>query len=245
VKLHIHENSAQLTEAAAAFVGQQAQFCIRQRGVCNLALSGGSTPLALYQHLAQVPLTQEIDWSRLHVFWSDERCVPPDHSESNYHQAHDVLLGHVPVPVGNIHRLKGELAPAEAAAEANRELAAHFGEVANPIFDLILLGLGADGHTASLFPGSEALKTSNQWVVANYVDQVAAWRLSFTYPLINAARNIVFLVSGEKKAAMAKEVIEERNPALPASRVQPVAGELIWFLDAAAAQKLNRQSLSD
>jgi len=137
------------------------------------------------------------------------------------------------------------LVPAEAAEEANLTLAAHFGEAALPIFDLILLGLGTDGHTASLFPGSEALKTSNQWVVANYVDQVAAWRLSFTYPLINAARNIVFLVSGEKKAAMAKEVIEERNPALPASRVQPVAGELIWFLDAAAAQKLNRQSLSD
>lgn len=245
MKLHIHENPAQLAEAAAAFVGQQAQFSIRKRGISNLALSGGSTPLALYQHLAQVPLAQLIDWSRLHVFWSDERCVPPDHSDSNYRQAYDVLLRHVPIPAGNIHRQKGELVPAEAAEEANLTLAAHFGGAALPIFDLVMLGLGTDGHTASLFPRSEALKTDNQWVVANYVDQVAAWRLSFTYPLINAARNIVFLVSGEKKAAIAKEVIEERNPALPASRVQPVDGELIWFLDGAAAQKLNRQSLSD
>lgn len=232
-----------LAIASAMFIAEQARIAIAERGQFNIALSGGSTPRETYQRLAQAPDCSEIHWAQTHVFWSDERCVPLENPPSNYSSANEALLKHVPIPPENIHRLQGELPPLEGAAQANRELFTHFGGTAIPNFDLILLGLGEDGHTASLFPDSEALKASNELVAANYVAKLDTWRLTYTYPLINAARQILFMVSGESKAEVVKKVIEDRDPALPASGVQPE--NLAWYLDQAAASRLSRQTLSN
>ncbi|MEX2144650.1 MAG: 6-phosphogluconolactonase [Anaerolineales bacterium] len=244
MKLRVFANVALLAGAAADFLVQKARAAVHERGQFIIALSGGTSPAALYQRLAQPHYADQIDWEHVHVFWSDERAVPPEHTDSNFRTAWEILLQNVPIPPANVHRIKGELPPAEAAALANRDLAAVFAQAALPKFDLILLGLGDDGHTASLFPASQALNSDIPWVAANYIAKLAAWRLTFTLPLINAARQIVFLVSGESKAKTVKAVIEERSEALPASKVQPLLGDLHWFLDRAAAGELS-QTLGD
>ncbi|MEX1143506.1 MAG: 6-phosphogluconolactonase [Anaerolineales bacterium] len=243
--LRVFESTEALAYACATFIAKHAKAAITQRGEFNIALSGGSTPAATYKKLAQEPLSNQIPWAQVHVFWSDERCVPPEDPESNYGIAYATLLKHVAIPSENIHRLHGELPPAEASDQANGELAAHFGRDVAPIFDLILLGLGEDGHTASLFPGSEALKKTDGLVAANYIAKLHAWRLTSTYPLINAARQILFLVSGDKKAEVVKRTVEDHDPRLPASIVQPGSGSVTWYLDQPAAGCLSRQTLGN
>lgn len=235
MKLHISAEAEALASACAAFIAEQAEASIQGRGQFNIALSGGHTPADTYLQLSLPPHADLIDWSKVHVFWSDDRCVPPNSPESNYRLANETLLQRVPLPAENIHRMRGELAPQEAAAQARQDLEDHFGEQW-PSFDLVLLGLGEDGHTASLFPDTEALTEIGKSVVANHVTRLDAWRLTFTYPLINKARQIVFLTEGEAKAQMVKEVANERNPQRPASKINPVAGELHWFIDQAAGQ---------
>ncbi|HLE74196.1 MAG TPA: 6-phosphogluconolactonase [Anaerolineales bacterium] len=244
MKIQVFESIEALAEASAKFIAEQAKAAFAERGQFDIALSGGSTPRATYSRMALGPFSNTIPWPRVHVFWSDERCAPPESPESNYRMARETMLQHLPIPEANIHRLQGELPPQEAATQANRELAAHSGE-GIPSFDLILLGLGEDGHTASLFPGSAALKQSNELISANYVTKLDAWRLTFTSALINAARQILFMVSGESKAEAVKGVIEERDPALPATGVQPAPGNVAWHLDQAAASRLSRQTLGD
>jgi len=227
-----------LSQAAARLFAETSSEAITRRGHFLVALSGGSTPARLYGLLANAPYDKQVDWPRLHVFWGDERCVPPDDSGSNYRQAQDGLLSRVPIPQQNIHRVRGELAPAEAA----REYAVTLVEFPSPPltyprFDLVLLGMGEDGHTASLFPGSEVdLPSITEPVTAHYQGRPAN-RVTLTPRILNAARRVAFLVSGESKSATVANVLKGsyRPELLPAQRIRPVDGELIWLLDKAAA----------
>jgi 6-phosphogluconolactonase len=171
--------------------------------------------------------------------------VPPDHPESNFGLAQRSLFAHINIPPENLHRMQGELQPADAAVAYREELARHFGSAGMPTFDLVLLGVGEDGHTASLAPDSEALGASDELTVANYLPKLESWRLTMTFPLINAARRVVFLVQGSEKAKVVKEIIEDPLTRLPAVAVRPASGQLDWFLDHDAAALLSRKSLGD
>lgn len=227
--------------AAADAVVSAAKAAIAASGRFLLVLSGGSTPKALYALLAGAEYASRIDWSRTHVFWGDERCVPPTDAGSNFRMARDALLDHVPLPADQVHRMRGEDAPARAAAAYETILRGLFPDgVAR--FDLVLLGMGDNGHTASLFPGLAAVREASRWVVAEYVPEVSMWRLTLTPPALNAAAQVIFLVVGADKAAMLKRVLQgprEQN-LLPAQAITPArGGELAWILDEAAAAFLS------
>jgi 6-phosphogluconolactonase len=228
-----------LMQAAADLTSQAAEQAIAEQGRFSLALSGGSTPRALYQLLVDTPYRERISWANVHIFWGDERCVPPDDIESNYRMARESLLEHVPLPPANIHRIQGEQPPQAAAAAYAAELAQFFaGEM--PRFDLVLSGMGDDGHTASLFPHTAALDETEKWVTANYVPQKDTWRITLTLPVINAAQQVVFLVTGAEKAKRLREVLygPQQPYNLPSQRIQPTSGNLVWLLDLAAASAL-------
>jgi 6-phosphogluconolactonase len=183
-----------------------------------------------------------VDWARVHVFWGDERCVPPDHAESNYRMAREALLDQVSIiPAQNVHRMRGEIDPEEAADGYETDLRACFGVSAPPRFDLILLGMGDDGHTASLFPGAEAIREQARWVAAYYVEKLGAWRLTLTPVVLNAAANVIFLVVGAGKAARLREVLDGpyQPDRLPAQVVRPSDGRLLWMVDQAASSERN------
>ncbi len=228
-----------MARAATELVSALATRAVETKGRFTVALSGGSTPRLLYRKLASPNYAGYLAWDKWHVFWSDERCVPPDHADSNYRLAKEHLLDRVPIPPDQVYRLRGELDPSEAAQEYERQFLGVFGE-AKPVFDLVLLGIGEDGHTASLFPGTEALRKKRRLVVANWVPQFAAWRLTFTLPLINAAAVIVFLVTQESKAAVVRRVLQSPSDGvpLPAARVRSFSGTVHWFLTDAAAKLL-------
>ena len=208
---------------------------------CVIALSGGSTPKALYTLVAdrvqREPALQKLDWPRVHFFFGDERCVLAEHPDSNYRMAKGTLLAHGLVPEENLHRVRTELPPAEAAADYEQQLRSRFGN-REPRFDLILLGMGPDGHTASLFPETRALQEKERWIVENHVAKLNADRITFTYRLLNAGREVLFLVAGEDKREAVKSILAERAP-LPAGQVSP-NGALDWYLDEAAAAFLPR-----
>ncbi len=223
-----------LARAAADRFAALASAAVVERGRFAVALAGGSTPKPLYALLAEQPLAQELDWARVEVFWGDERCVPPNHPESNYRMAHRTLLRRVPILGENVHRIRGELGPEEAVAVYRLELQQALG--GDGRFDLVLLGLGPDGHTASLFPGTEAVDERERSVVPVYVAKRDSWRVTLTLPLINAARHVVFLVAGESKAAALASV--RAGQPLPAAMVRPADGRLTWLVDRAAAAEL-------
>ena len=234
--VRVFENPQDLAEAAAeAFAGEAAKS-IQENGRFAVALAGGSTPKALYELLA-TRYQNALDWGRIHVFFGDERTVPPGHENSNYHMAYETLLSRV--SAGSVHRMRGELDPREAAALYEKELTAFFG--GGPRFDLVLLGIGADGHTASLFPRTPALDVNDRWAVENPVQKLGTTRLTLTVPAINAARKVTFLVAGEGKAEALKEVLEgDAHPRdYPAKLVRPPDGP-DWFVDRAAASLLGR-----
>ncbi len=236
---------AALAAAAAAEVGAAARAAVGARGRFTVALAGGSTPLGLYRVLATRDGAADLPWPAVHFFWGDERHVPPDHPDSNYGAARAALLDRVPVPAENIHRIPAELADAEAAACAyEEELRRSFSppEGQPPRFDLVLLGLGADGHTASLFPGSAALGERERWVVAPRIEKLAARRITLTLPVLNAAARVLFLVSGQDKAGALREVLAgpRRPRKLPAQAVEPHDGEVNWIVDREAASELRR-----
>jgi 6-phosphogluconolactonase len=250
-RVEIAADSAALAHAATGHFVGLAEAAIAARGRFLVALSGGSPPRAAYALLATPGCAARVRWAQVHIFWADERCVPPDSPDSNYRLARETLLDRVPIPAGHVHRLAGERPPAEAAARYERTLRDVFvppGEgdadrdLPPPRFDLIVLGLGADGHTASLFPGTLALRERQRWVVANYVEKLQAWRLTLTLPVLNAAANVIFLVSGKEKAERLKHVLEDplRPEVPPAAMVNPSAGNLLWLVDAAAASLLHR-----
>ncbi len=192
----------------------------------------------MYGALVSLDLRDRVPWTKGEYFWSDERCVLPENPDSNYGMAERELVSHVPVPHDRIHRMRGELQPERAAEEYEQELRRVFGKVTLPQFDLMMLGLGANGHTASLFPCSPALPETRRWVVANYVHELTAYRLTFTFPVINAARNVVFVVAGKEKAPALRQVMRGGGTPVPAERVHPTTGRLIWFAEEAAAAEL-------
>jgi 6-phosphogluconolactonase len=237
--IRVAPDVAALARQAADTIQDVASTAISQAGRFSIALSGGSTPKTLFELLA-AEYKQKIDWSNSHIFWSDERCVPPDDADSNYKMARETLLDHISLPASNIYRIKGELDPAEGASQYEQTLHTYFHDQL-PRFDIILLGMGDDGHTASLFPGTEALNERQRWVIPNHVATVKqTWRITFTVPVINNAANVMFLIAGTGKAARLKQVIQGAYTLneLPSQLIKPTNGNLIWAVDHAAASLL-------
>lgn len=242
-ELRILEDSEELAREAADFVVWAGEQALSGASTFRLALAGGSTPRALYALLAGPALARTLDWRRVSVFFGDERCVPPDHPDSNFRMANETLIAPLDLPRERVFRMRGEEEPERAARDYEDSIRKEFGAAPPtwPRFDLILLGLGEDGHTASLFPGTPALGERQRLVVPNRAPQGVAQRLTFTAPLINQAQTVVFLVSGANKAPAVKAVLEDRaadSMRFPAKLIQPERGRLIWFLDHAAAREL-------
>ncbi len=236
MSVRVYESPVELAGAAAREFAARSTEAIEERGRFAVVLAGGSTPKAAYELLAR-DYAQTIDWDGVHVFFGDERSVPPDHEDSNYRMAREALLDHV--SVGSVHRMRGELPPSEAAASYEDELRGFFGEEEPPRFDLILLGIGEDGHTASLFPETSALEVTDRLVVANPVLKLDTTRITLTAPVLNAARAINFLVAGEGKAEALREILEgDADPRkYPAKLVRPPGGP-VWMVDLAASGML-------
>lgn len=241
-KIEILPTAADLFHAAAEEFVRVGRHAIGADGRFTVALSGGSTPKSLYSLLAAS--FADFPWARTYFFFGDERHVPPADADSNYRMVNESLLSKIAMPAQNVFRVRGEISDASAAA-ADYEIALKnfFALTPSqfPRFDLILLGMGPDGHTASLFPGSEGLKERRKLVIANWVEKFKTHRISFTFPVLNHAAEVMFLVSGMDKAEMIGQILEAKNPSLfPAQQVQPVDGKLLWMLDEAAAAKLRR-----
>lgn len=225
-----------LNEAAASLIVEIGSRNLQSNDKFSIALAGGSTPTALYQLLASDEFKNQLDWSKTLVFFGDERCVSPDAAESNYRMANDALLARVPLPPENIFRLRGEIEPEKSAAEYEAVIKKTLGDDAR--FDLILLGIGDDGHTASLFPQTGALRETEKLVAANWVEKLNANRLTLTFRAINSAKNVLFLVAGAKKAETVKRVFSGETIDLPAGLVKPEDGKCVWLLDKNAASLL-------
>ncbi|MEP7008906.1 MAG: 6-phosphogluconolactonase [Acidobacteriota bacterium] len=254
-RVMIAADREELARTAAEQLVRSAARAVAARGRFSLALSGGSTPRDLYHLLAQEPLAAAMPWSGVHLFWGDERCVPPDHEESNFRMVREALLEaqldpnkRPSIPAENIHRIETELPdPAEAAARYEADLRAFFGLKGTeaPRFDLVLLGLGTDGHTASLFPGTGAVAISDRLCFALWVERLATWRITLSLPVFLAARSVAFLAAGIDKAEKIQAILGEDAPRLPpdelpAAAVRPTMGELTWWLDRDAASRLAR-----
>jgi len=240
----VEPNEAALARRAAEFFVVAAEKAVVARGVARIAISGGSTPKAAFSALAEQgeEWRERMPWEKLDLWWVDERCVPPDDAESNFRMTREALLDHVPLKPEQIHRMEGELEPDDAAAKYEAELRTSFGLTGPdvPRFDLLQLGLGPDGHTASLFPHTEALHVTDRLVAANYVEAQDMWRVTLTRPTINAARQVFFLIEGAEKAMILNEVLEgPRDPErLPSQFIVPVDGILTLLLDQSAATLL-------
>jgi 6-phosphogluconolactonase len=232
---------SELSLAAAEYIAELAEARIKERNIFTLVLSGGSTPRQLYEKLANQPISNRIDWQHAHLFWGDERCVPPDNPDSNFSLAFETLISRVDLPPANIHRIPATTGPPKAAAEEYEKILREFFQAAAesdsiisfPSFDLVLLGMGVDGHTASLFPGDAALGEKTSWVVA--VEGTSASppvpRITLTFPVINEAKCVLFLASGSSKLQVIQEILNNPHTVTyPAAKVQP-SGKLLWFID--------------
>ncbi|PTL36368.1 6-phosphogluconolactonase [Candidatus Methylomirabilis limnetica] len=247
VDLLVVSDFAAVAQEAAKQVVAIADKAVARCGRFTVALAGGSTPKRLYSLLTAEPYCTRLPWRGTHIFWGDERAAPPEHPDSNFGMARATLLSRVPIPANQVHRMQAERTDLDAAAsEYESEIAKVF-EIRPtdepPMFDLILLGLGPDGHTASLFPYSHALQEATRWVAPNYIPELKTNRLTLTPPILNRASAILFLVSGGEKAAVLQAVLEgppdpER---LPAQLIRPVAGRLLWLVDQAAASRLGEK----
>jgi 6-phosphogluconolactonase len=236
-KIVVLDDASQVARAAADRFVELARAAIDERGRFSVALAGGSTPKRAYELLASDEYKDRLDWSKVHIFFGDERCVPPDDAESNYRMANEAMLSGLPIPPQNIHRMQGVGDAVANARLYEDELRTYFNDASWPSFDLILLGMGDDGHTASLFPGSTALDEQLAWVAANWVEKFNTFRITLTAPAINHAGHVVFVVTGENKAGRLAEVLSgEREPErLPSQLINPDNGLLEWFVDKAAA----------
>jgi 6-phosphogluconolactonase len=232
-----------LAERAADYFAQHINEAVKTRGVARVAISGGSTPKRTFQTLAKYSKGERsIPWGQVELYWVDERCVPPDHEESNYRMTREAMLDAIPLPASNVFRIEGELQPEEGAARYESAIRAQFrleGAEA-PRFDVVQLGMGDDGHTASLFPHTEALHELGRIAVANHVPQKDAWRVTLTWPVINNGRHVVFLVEGAAKASILAEVFQGRyEPEVkPSQLIRPQNGELELLVDKAGGAKL-------
>ena len=239
-RVQVFDDAEAVARGAAERFVELGQAAIDARGCFSVGLAGGSTPKRTYELLASEAYREQLNWSKVHIFFGDERCVPPDHSESNYRMANEALISRVSIPPPNVHRINGL---GDAVANANLyqdELLTFFNPASWPRFDLVLLGMGDDGHTASLFPGTKALAERQAWVVANWVEKFGAFRITLTAPAINHAANIAFLVTGATKAERLLEVLRGAlDPEkLPSQLIQPLDGSLFWLVDKAAAGRL-------
>ena len=238
-ELHILATVEDVAISAAEFVADLGLRCIRDQGRFSLALCGGSTPQGLYRRLADNPYRNFIEWRSWHMFWGDERCVPLDGPDSNFGMVKRIWLNRITIPASQVHRMRGEIPPEEAALEYEALLRSHF-LTPTPSFDLVLLGLGDDGHTASLFPETDALEEMHKLVAANWVPALQTHRITFTLPLINGAKTVVFLDTDPDKAEVLQRVLEPtaRGDTLPAGLVRPSHGNVHWFLSEEAARQL-------
>ena len=240
-RIIIKNNPDHLAQEAADIFAMTAKDCVSRNGHFALALSGGSTPRRLYSLLAEEPYRSEVPWDKTSIFWVDERCVPADDPSSNYGTARKDLLDRIPMGKAQLHPMQGELEPESGAIRYQEELIEFFQleHGVFPIFDLICLGIGKDGHTGSLFPGRKVLNEGEKLTVAVRGGEPDVSRLTMTFPVLNMARQIVFLVSGKEKAAILKTVFESSQNPLPAQRIRPVNGMLTWLMDREAASLIS------
>jgi len=244
IKYYVEPDAAALAQRAAQYFVEMAGEAVAGRGRARIAISGGNTPKATFALLADPnqPWSARMPWDKLDLYWVDERCVPPDDADSNYRMTRESLLDRVPLQPGQIHRMEGELDPHVAADRYESELRSSFRleGAESPRFDLIALGMGDDGHTASLFPRTEALHEVSRLVVANHVPQKDTWRITLTWPVINHASSVFFFIAGADKAAVLHEVLTgKRDPErLPSQLIWPASGILTFILDKAAAALL-------
>ena len=241
-EVRVVDTAGDVARVAREELVRAGKAAIEANGRFLLVLSGGATPKTLYGSLA----AKDLDWSKVHVFFGDERCVSPDRQESNYKMAQESMLLRLKIPPENVHRIQGEMESAEAAAAQYEEeirKATGPGEEP-PRFDLVLLGLGIEGHTASLFPGCSALEEKDRWVAATYVAKLSRTRITMTLPLLNRAALVIFLVAGDEKAEAARRAIEGAllSPEVPARRIDPTGGRVLWLLDRLAAMRLTART---
>lgn len=240
--IEIFDTEAELARAAANLIAERVQGTLAKKDVFTIALSGGSTPTRLFELLADKSdeFVLRIPWEQIHVFWVDERLVQPDHPDSNFGMANRCMFRQLNLPLANVHRVRGELAVEAALADYETKLRSFFKLLDDevPRFDLILLGLGKDGHTASIFPGSEVLQEQKRLVASPWVPVLNASRITLTLPVLNNAKTVAFLVSGANKADIVCDVVQGPSGRFPAQAVKPRDGELVWFVDRAAAGKL-------
>lgn len=241
-EIRLCEDAAALAQQTAAEFLRLAGESVAARGRFTVALAGGSTPRAAYALLSSEAHRAQVPWQQIHFFWGDERHVPPDHADSNYHMAHEAMLAHVPVPANQIYRIASEKNAQQAADEYSATLKTFFALSAGelPCFDLVLLGMGPDGHTASLFPGTTALHERRQLVVAPWVTKFSTFRITMTVPVLCNAANVIFAAGGADKTATLKQVLRgEYRPSLyPSQMIKPTAGRLLWLVDKTAASQL-------
>jgi 6-phosphogluconolactonase len=236
-QVQVVADASALARAAAELVVTASKSNCEKKGSFSIALSGGSTPKAMYALLAEEPFRSRVDWAKWDVYWGDERCVPPDHKESNYKMAFESLLSKVSIAPANVHRMRAEIDPNEAATEYGKLLQDKFGDGA---LDLVLLGMGPDGHTLSLFPGTTALGETKHRCVSNWVEKFKTFRVTMTAPFVNKSKQILVVLGGQDKRQRVKEVLDgPYNPTvLPIQLIDPApnGGVLVWLMDKAAAQ---------
>ena len=242
-RVRVFQDLEALSRAAAELFTTLAKQRVAAQGRFTVALSGGATPRRLYTLLGSTPYRENAEWKHTHVFWADERCVPGDHPESNFKLAVDAFLSNVTMPKENIHRIKGEEGPRRAAQDYEQDIRSFFGPALFPVFDLIILGAGEDGHTASLFPGSDSLHERTRLAVPVYLEPPKLNRVTLTLPVLNKAAQVLFLASGRTKADVVFAVLESANGQhYPAGLVRPIHGVVTWFIDQEAGERLRRLS---
>jgi 6-phosphogluconolactonase len=243
----ITDGPIQLAETAANIFMSTAKDCVTLRSLFTVAISGGSTPRDMHKLLAEEHYLSATPWNKTHIFWVDERCVPADDPASNFGLAIRDFLERIPIPPEQIHPMPGEIAPEEGAKfyQEVMERVLQTKEEVFPIFDLIFLGMGKDGHTASLFPGTKSPRASGRWVIAVKGGNPNVYRLTLTYDVLNRAKRICFLVSGREKSPIVRTVLEHEEARLPAQEIQPVKGKLTWLLDKEAASLLSKEMIRD
>jgi 6-phosphogluconolactonase len=240
IRVQVLSDLENVSRKAAEMFVNISRSCIASQGKFSAAISGGSTPKRLYTLLSSDRYRDEVNWPTVHFFWADERCVPKEHEESNFKTAYDTLLSRVPIPDENIHRIEGEENPDKGARDYEEDVMQFFGMSGVPIFDLVILGMGEDGHTASLFPGSKSLEETIRLAVPVYLEKPYRNRITLTLPVLNNASQIIFLVAGSSKADVLSEILGDghKKGQYPAGLINPTQGHLIWLIDREASWKL-------
>jgi 6-phosphogluconolactonase len=233
-EVKIFKNASELHLNAAGYICASIRHFINRRGRCTMVLSGGNTPKMLYDEINN-NYKNSVEWDKVYFFWGDERCVPPSSEESNYKMAYEHLLSKLPVVKENIFRIQGEKHPVEAAALYEEAIKIFFDNNSLPSFDIMLLGIGTDGHTASLFPGTKALDIKDKIAVPVYAEEMKSWRITMTFPVINHSNNIIIIAEGKKKSEIINKVFNDKKAALPVQGINAHNGQLTWFIDKEAA----------